>query len=268
MSARDKEPLEFETEDLVLALGLGAREHVAIVGGGGKTSLLFALAEDLRLHGCPVVTGTTTKVRGREALRARNTVFAGPNGIQPGDIPRMLGRFGHVFVAQDLSGTGKVEGISCAFADALFECPGVPYLVLEADGSAGRPLKAPAEHEPAVPSSASLVVAMMGLEALGKCLEPDIVFRVTLFEKLTGLSAGSELTPRNLACVFSHPGGLFKRAPQAARRVAFLNKLDLLPDHRAPRELADRVRKGQNHVDRVVVGSILGRRYLVIRAKE
>lgn len=262
--------MEIETEDLVFALGMGVREHVAIVGGGGKTSLLFALAEDLRLHGRPVVTGTTTKVRHREALRAETTVFAGPDGIRPGDIPGMLGRFGHVFVAQDLPGTGKVAGISSAFADALFGFPGVRYLILEADGSAGRPLKAPAGHEPVIPSSASLVIAMMGLEALGKRLEADTVFRVNLFEQLTGLSPGSKLTPRNLAGVFRHPGGLFKGAPPAARRVAFLNKLDLLPepDHGAARELADLVREGQNQVDAVVVGSVLKRRYFVISGKE
>ena len=54
--------METLAKDLTTALGLGAKEHVAIVGAGGKTSLMFALAEELRMHGGRIVTGTTTKV--------------------------------------------------------------------------------------------------------------------------------------------------------------------------------------------------------------
>ena len=44
--------------DLITTLGLGPREHMAIVGAGGKTSLMFALAEDLFIGGKRVVIGT------------------------------------------------------------------------------------------------------------------------------------------------------------------------------------------------------------------
>ncbi|MBW1766367.1 MAG: hypothetical protein JRJ65_04860 [Deltaproteobacteria bacterium] len=53
---------------LTTALALEPREHLALVGGGGKTSLMFALAEELRLTRKRVVTSTTTKIRHREAL--------------------------------------------------------------------------------------------------------------------------------------------------------------------------------------------------------
>ncbi len=55
---------------LISALGLGPREHIAIVGGGGKTSLCFALAEELLRTGTRVITTTTTKVWHKEANRA------------------------------------------------------------------------------------------------------------------------------------------------------------------------------------------------------
>jgi len=61
--------------NLFSALDLGSRELVALVGGGGKTSLLFALAEELHQGKKLVVTSTTTKVRHREAQRSPCIVF-------------------------------------------------------------------------------------------------------------------------------------------------------------------------------------------------
>ena len=66
---------------------------------------------------------------------------------------------GHVFVADQPLDSGKVKGISPERADALFQGLDVDDVIVEADGAAGRPVKAPATHEPVVPSSATLVIA-------------------------------------------------------------------------------------------------------------
>ncbi len=107
---------------------------------------------------------------------------------------------------------------------------------------------------------------MLGLEAIGQELRPEIVFRMELFSELTGLAAGEELTPVVLSKLFLEPEGLFKGTPVSAKRVAFLNKLDLLPDEREARDLAALVlgdRDGQ--IDRVVIGSIMKGVYQIFR---
>ena len=68
--------MEKAEKDLFSALALGQREHVALVGGGGKTTLMFALAGELLQAGKKVITTTTTKIRGQEATRAPYKVFA------------------------------------------------------------------------------------------------------------------------------------------------------------------------------------------------
>ena len=249
-------------KDLASALGLGSREHVAIVGGGGKTSLMFALADELRLGGRRVVTTTTTKVRKREAYRSPCVSFI------PSEMIWQKSLRDSVFVAQSRLESGKIEGIPTALADAIYQEPQVDYLILEADGAAGRPVKAPAGHEPVIPSSASVTVAMMGLEALGKQLDNKVVFRLDQFKEVTGLKRGDTLTSKTLSKIFCAPKGLFKGTPMSATRVAFLNKLDLLTNDREAKELAELLLQDLNSpVDRVVVGSIEKKHYLVFTKK-
>ena len=249
-------------------LGLGAKEHVAIVGAGGKTSLMFALAEELRMHGCRVVTGTTTKVWYKEATRFPCVIITGSDSGRCEKVRTELEKYGHVFVGQGVLETGKLEGIDPGFAEKLYHDSTVDYLILEADGAAGLPVKVPASHEPVIPPSATVVVAMMGLEAVGKALKPEIVFRLERFKAVTGLRDGAKIDCNALGKIFHSSEGLFKGSPVPARRVAFLNKLDLLPDDQEARDLASLLLSPPNAlIDRVVIGSIKEKKYLLIGEK-
>ncbi len=254
------------TKDLTSALGMGPREHVAIVGGGGKTSLMFALAEELRSSGFSVVTSTTTRIRHREVRDWPSVTDARSDPAFYEEVLHGLEIYGHLFVARRILGSGKVEGIGPALADLLYRDKSIDHLILEADGAAGRPVKAPADHEPVIPDSATMVVAMMGLEALGKPLGPELVFRPDRFEEICGLVHGERLTPSALSRIFQSPDGLFRGSPPTAMRIAFLNKLDLIPDIREAEHLANLVLKdSRNPVGRVVIGSIKKESYLFIK---
>jgi probable selenium-dependent hydroxylase accessory protein YqeC len=160
-------------------------------------------------------------------------------------------------VGRSLLDSGKVEGISALLADEIFHDSNVHYLVVEADGSAGRPLKAPAEHEPVIPSSVTMVVAMMGLEAISARLDEATAFRVEQVRSITGLGPGGVLTPSALATVFLHPSGLFKGTPDRARRVVFLNKGDLIEEDREAEELTHiLLADPAKTVDRVILASL------------
>lgn len=251
------------SNNLVSALDLGSKEHIAIVGGGGKTTLMFGLAEELRHTGHRVVTGTTTKVWQTEALRSPRVVLSLFDSAWHEKVKDGLFELGHVFVAENLLESGKVQGITGEQADGLYNSDYVDYLVLEADGAAGRPIKAPGDHEPVIPSSVSMVVAMMGLEAIGKTVGPEVVFRPERFESLTGLEPGDKLMPTGLARIFKASEGLFKGTPSSARRVVFLNKLDLVPGDQQAKDLADLLlMPGGGPIDRVIIGSIPKKRFI------
>ncbi len=257
--------MEIFKEDLIAALGLGPKEHLAVVGGGGKTTLCFALAKALRLAGARVVSTTTTKVWAEEAHAFPRLVLCPGGGSGLEAVKKGLDEAGNVFVGRGLLENGKVEGIPWTMADDLFREPWVEYVIIEADGAAGRPVKAPAAHEPVIPESVTLVIAVMGLGALGKPLGPDIVFRTALFKELTGLDEGDILNPEGLAKAFDKQAGLFKNAPVSARKIVLLNQLDVLTDDGAARDLAQCLTAVHPSIERVVLGSFRKKEFIVIR---
>jgi probable selenium-dependent hydroxylase accessory protein YqeC len=258
-----------EIKSLVEALAMDAREHIALVGGGGKTTLMFALAEELKRTGKRVIVSTTTKVWHREALKSEKVLLLAEDSDWRTPRSEDLGGGGNLFVGRSILDSGKVEGISPSLADEIYGDSRFHYLVIEADGSAGHPLKAPAEFEPVIPGSVTMVVALMGLEAIGARLDKATAFRIEEVKRITGLEPGSILTPSGLSKVFLHPAGVFKGTPEAAKRVVLLNKADLLKEEGKAGELvdillADPVKK----IHRVILGSVQNRVYRVRSKKD
>jgi len=90
----------------------------------------------------------------------------------------------------------RTAGLSLEALQRLYEiadsahCP----LLIEADGSRQRPLKAPASHEPVIPNWVDTVAVVAGLSALGSPLTEKWVHRPERFAALSGLSPGEIIT--------------------------------------------------------------------------
>ncbi|MFH1349422.1 MAG: selenium cofactor biosynthesis protein YqeC [Pseudomonadota bacterium] len=251
--------------NLTEVLGLDSRDHIALVGGGGKTSLLFALAGELVRKNRKVITSTTTKIWYHEAQNSSYIAFVQNNPFWKAHLREGLRTHGQVFLAEGLLDSGKVKGISPSLADELYQSCEMEYLLVEADGAAGHPVKAPADFEPVIPSSATKVVALIGLEAIGGRLEPEVVFRMDLFAKLTGIYPGEKLTLHGLAKLFLDSKGLFKGTPVFSKRLVFLNKFDIIEKIEDAKELASLIMGNSlKQIDRVVIGSISKGEYFLI----
>jgi probable selenium-dependent hydroxylase accessory protein YqeC len=214
---------------LKLALGLKERELIALVGGGGKTTLMFSLARELASCGCRVITGPSTHIfMPREEDTPLVMLQEGRANFKVQVLDALL-KLGHVTVGRALvNSANKVKGFETGFFSEIFQEEPVHYVIVEADGAKGRPLKAPREHEPVIPDKTTLVVGVMGLDGLGQPLGENVVFQVQRFSEITGLKPGETITERALFSLASHPEGLFKNAPRQASRVIFLNKCDRL----------------------------------------
>ncbi|WP_169725348.1 selenium cofactor biosynthesis protein YqeC [Fundidesulfovibrio putealis] len=189
---------------------------VAFVGAGGKTSLIYSLARQLSGWGQRVLVTTTTKMM----PPARNFMLLTPGSRTP--------HYKHLTVGRALDPeTGKLLGVGPDEIPGLRERFRADYVLVEADGAAGRPIKAPEAHEPVIPECSDLVVGVIGLDALGKPADATTVHRLEAFLRVTGLSEGELIGPKALAALAAHQEGLFKGAPESARRVAFHNKADL-----------------------------------------
>jgi len=249
---------------LTAALGLEPRENIALVGAGGKTALMFTLAEELCRKKRQVLTSTTTKIWHHEAQRSPFILLIKNHLSWREMIQEGLKTHGHIFLGQELLTSGKVKGIDCSVADELYQESQLDYVIVEADGSSGLPVKAPSDFEPVIPPSTTLVVALLGLESLGKPCEPTVVFRMEPFKRLTGIAPGEKLTPQGLSKLFLDLRGLFKGTPVSSRRVVFLNKSDLVEEGQDAGDLARLItRNSREQIDRVIIGSLKTNRYLL-----
>lgn len=206
------------------ALGLEKARLVALCGGGGKTSLMFALGDEWLRAGDRVLLTTTTHIAAAQAEGHEAWVGADAQALiaraRRSDAPLVVATAGPAHDPE------KLRGLAPAEVDALARDGCFTRIVVEADGSKHRPLKAPAGHEPAFPESAQAVVMVAGLAGLGKPLSDDTVFRVERWSRITGAMPGDIVTPRALAQVVLHGQGLAQGAPACAKRVLLLNQAD------------------------------------------
>ncbi len=226
---------------------------LSLVGGGGKTSIMFHLARQLAAVGKKVLTTTTTKIFYPTAEQSESVlVNAAPEAIL--SQVSSCHPAGHITAASELLADGsKLKGFSSEGISIFAEAGLFDWILVEADGSARRPLKAPEEHEPVIPANSTVLVAVAGLEVLDRPLSEEIVFRSSLAGVLMGISAGESITESALVNLFNHPLGAFKGAPDQARRFLFLNKADDLKRREAATRIATLLR--QNPLP--VAGSLL-----------
>ena len=236
-----------------------SRGVLSLTGGGGKTSLMFQLARLLVGAGMRVLTTTTTRIFPPTAEQSEKVFIDRDPELIMRLASACIQTARHVTAtSMRLADSGKLQGFSpetiCTFAESgLFD-----WIIVEADGAAMRPLKAPEDHEPVIPSCTTIHVAVAGLEAVGAELNEKLVFRSGRAGELMELSAGETITEAALTRLFVNPLGLLKGAPPKARRFIFLNKAD----DRKRRESGARIAELLRHsllpeVAGVVVGQAL-----------
>jgi molybdenum cofactor cytidylyltransferase len=222
------------------ALRIHPQTRLAIVGAGGKTSALFVVAREL-LHGSgprsvqplPAARGvlatTTTHLSMEQCAQADHHIIVTEGKAALQSLAGLS-----LYSGPEL-GDGRVGGLDRGGLQALVDFAvdqGLPLLV-EADGSRQLPLKAPAEHEPALlaleKSGAAwmdAVIVIAGLSGLNQPLTEQWVHRPKLFAGLTGLGIGEPITSTALARLLKHPQGGMKNIPPGVSRIALLAQAD------------------------------------------
>lgn len=243
---------------LLQVFGIDDRSRViSIVGAGGKTTLMYGLARGAVDAGRTVITTTTTKIFPPDSHRSPQVCLLShiPDWKVIHDA---LGIHRHVTVASRMLPVSKLEGIdeddlqrALLYADMV---------IVEADGSAGRPIKAPEAWEPVIPECSDLVIPVVGLDALGKPLHPRWVFRLERFLEVTSLPPSGLIDGDAVATLLASAEGGMKSVPEGVRVAPFLNKMDTLEDEESIETIARAIlRRTSYTVDRVVYGSLRAR---------
>jgi probable selenium-dependent hydroxylase accessory protein YqeC len=234
----------------LFALGPGI---FSLTGGGGKTTLLYALGLALAALGRRVVCTTSTRLARPDPADTNVPPLLelqDPRDILLPAVPcvKLAGRPAD-------ADEGKLHGYSAEEIDDLLQRGVAEFIIVEADGAKRRPLKAPADKEPVIPGLSAAVLAVVGLSALDQPFSASLVFRPAIFAALSGLELGQSLTAAAVAQVILHPLGLFKNTPSQAGRLVFLNQADLPGARTAGLALAQVLLSAANPPDAVYLGS-------------
>jgi molybdenum cofactor cytidylyltransferase len=213
---------------LCRALGLLSPQVVALVGSGGKTSLMYALAHELAGAGRRVAITTTTHILPPQDGQAEGPWLWG-EGLPAGEeLGQRLVPGDPLVIAKSTTAAGKLKGLAPEQV-ALLAGVADLFTLVEADGAARKPLKGWAGHEPVIPAQARLVVVLAGATGLGRPLRADTVHRPEAFAQASGLALGDTVTPAALAQVLvglTGQAGPLRGLPPGARAVMVLGQAE------------------------------------------
>ena len=194
---------------------LGVRPGVtSVIGSGGKTSLLAALAREL--PGTVVLTTTT------HILPFADVPLV--TSADADDVRAALAESRVVCVGSQAEKNGKLVTPKLGI-DTLTSL--ADYVLVEADGARRLPLKAHAPWEPVIPACSARTILVLGASGLGHPVR-EKVHRPELFCELTGCAPDDSATPELVARAAN---------AEALADVALVNQADVAPD--AARDLAD-----------------------------
>lgn len=228
------------TRGLLAALGL---EHeiprvISLVGGGGKTTVMYRLAGELAELGKRVIVTTSTHIRRPKDLPVKT----------PDCAPQLEGqcRKGEILVVGTEAGDGKLKGLSVRETGRLAGFCDV--LLIEADGAKCLPFKFPAAHEPVIIPETELVIACAGLDCIGRPFG-EVCFRTE--EACRFLNKGPEepVQPEDVAAVLCSPEGGRKAVKGEFRLL--LNKADGEAGVRTAEKVMSCIRREYNGITAV-----------------
>ena len=204
---------------------------MALVGGGGKTTLLFALGGRL-----PARTLLTTTTR-----MGRDRTGGFPCLIDPSDaeLAAAFDNDGAVLAWKSIDDR-KALGFGTSNVDRWFSVGAADHIVVEADGARRRPFTAPAPWEPPIPPASTHVVACIGADALGYVIA-DRLHRPLRVAAAARCSPYERLTPERAAEALTSTVGMMKNVPEGARFTVAINGAD--PDDPQVAALVDELER-------------------------
>ncbi len=196
----------------------------AIIGGGGKTTLLLRLADMLAERGQRVLVTTTTHLAWPPPEGLRFCTPSSPEELAALTLP------GSPLLAGSPCGGGRMVGVPFP----LCRVRGFDYILCEADGSNRMPLKVHRQGEPVVPTGTGLVIQVAGLSALGQPVE-QVVHRHGLLPAAEG-TVTTDLVAEVLLRGWTHTGF-------GGERLTLLNQADTEALQTAGAEIAARMER-------------------------
>lgn len=232
-------------------ISVNMNELISIVGGGGKTTTMFHLARRLKHLNKKVLVTTTTAIYVPKADDYDNLVILDENIVHSRYLDNTI-----TVMGSRISSENKLLGVSKEYIDDLFKTSLFDYILVEADGSKGRPIKAPASHEPVIPSCTTKTIGVIGMDSLDKKANEDYVHRPELFVNVTESHVGDIIDEEVISRLIISENGLFKGVPSTSKKYLFLNKAESEKDMQSAYRIKKLIYESGYKIDGFIAGSM------------
>lgn len=224
-----------------LKIDVNKKSIISFVGGGGKTSSIYKLGQELKECGKKVIITTTTHM----FLPENDVVLTGKNE----DITKLLYEKGMITVGMlcdekdeksqksksqddekvhnncEKTNLQKISGLPKEIAENLIKI--ADFILVEADGAKTLPLKVPAQHEPVILAGSNLVVGVCGVDAIGKSVNKTC-HRSNLVAKFLATGEEHIINAYDVAKILSSTNGMRKNV--ICTYKAIINKADTIEE--------------------------------------
>ena len=230
------------------------QDIISIVGAGGKTTMMFKIAGELRGFNKVLVT-TTTKIY--IPLEDKYDFICTDSECFHEYID--MKENGIYVLGSGVNSENKILGLSCKQIEEL--APYFDYILIEADGAKKKKLKGWNEFEPIICGKTTKTIGIIDIQSVGMVIDEEHVHRSKIFCEITGANQGETVKLKHLCNLILHPQGLFKGAE--GQRILYINKVESPNDMILAKSLVKQVNLvDKGLLDNVVIGSLKTGKYL------
>lgn len=236
------------------AFGIEKGDMVALIGAGGKTSLMVGIGYELAELGWRVLATSTVPM----PLEQVGLVpVALPLDTPHDQISAALTESRFVFLHGEVS-RGRALGVNPGIATLIPDMLDSDVLLIEADTANGLPLKAPRAGEPVIPSGVSLVIPVASLAVVGQPLDAAHVYNPEAMVRACAFPEGMPIKPSWVAQVIRDEHLGMHGVPSGVRTVAFFNQSPMTPFNRRRARAAAKIALRHSTLQAVALGEVRG----------
>ena len=185
---------------------------LSFVGGGGKTTTIFSLAEELKVLGKKVLISTTTHIFKPDREDFDNIFLK--------DLEEKEIRSSTITILGEKIVDGKIKGLDPSSLEAIIKKDLFDFILIEADGARGMPIKAPASYEPVILDSTLKTIGVIGLDALNMPID-KVSHRKEILSSLLKKDLSDSIEIEDIVKLVLAKDGLFKASK--GEKILLLN---------------------------------------------